>query len=175
MTAVPTDPKRIRDMAERCGLRLEKPRDPRTCDGWTYVLWNGSSGVGANTLAELEAYLRRRFPNRMPREMRDWSQTISATADIVDSYDTMVTLRQLFYQLVSRQMIRNSTSDHNYLSKLTAEARRDGWFPDLIDQTSEILVPRWFSSTQDAMAHIRSIYRRDGLRWGFCEYAAKPP
>jgi hypothetical protein len=87
---------------------------------------------------------------------RDWSVIIGA-----ESYDTDVTLRQLFYQLVARQIIRNTDSDYTYLSQRTAIGRREGTFPTLIDQRSEIHVPSTFSSPESAMAHLRRVYRRD--------------
>jgi hypothetical protein len=45
-----------------------------------------------------------------------------------------VTLRQLFYRLVSAQVIPNSQAAYKRLSSLTAEARRNGDFPALIDR-----------------------------------------
>ena len=45
-----------------------------------------------------------------------------------------MTLRQLFYRLVSAQVIPNSQGAYKRLSALTAEARRDGDFPALIDR-----------------------------------------
>ena len=52
----------------------------------------------------------------------------------MESYATSVTLRQLFYRLVSAQVIPNSQVAYKRLSALTAEARRDGTFPALIDR-----------------------------------------
>jgi hypothetical protein len=51
-----------------------------------------------------------------------WPTIIDAARDIVDSYDTPVTLRQLFYQLVSAQLCLNTKSHYSRLSELTAEA-----------------------------------------------------
>jgi hypothetical protein len=64
----------------------------------------------------------------------DWTPIIERAAEIVDSYDTSVTLRQLFYRLVSEQAIPNTTAAYKRLSALTAEARRAAAFPDLIDR-----------------------------------------
>jgi len=67
-----------------------------------------------------------------------WPPIIAEAKRIAESYDTDVTLRQLFYRLVSAQLIPNTQSKYTYLSSQTAEARRDGTFPDLIDNTREI-------------------------------------
>jgi hypothetical protein len=67
-----------------------------------------------------------------------WAPIIERAAEIVYSYATSVTLRQLFYRLVSEQVIPNTQTAYKRLSALTAEARRAGEFPDLIDRGREI-------------------------------------
>ena len=62
----------------------------------------------------------------------DWPEVIGRAREIVESYDTSVTLRQLFYRLVSAQVVPNTQGAYKRLSALTAEARRDGDFPPLI-------------------------------------------
>jgi len=47
-------------------------------------------------------------------------------AAIVRSYDTGVTLRQLFYRLVAAHLLPNTTTAYKGLSSQTAEARRAG-------------------------------------------------
>jgi hypothetical protein len=68
----------------------------------------------------------------------NWTAVIERAAQIVYSYSTSVTLRQLFYRLVSEQAIPNTTGAYKRLSTLTAEARRHGTFPDLIDRGRQI-------------------------------------
>ncbi|MQB02474.1 MAG: hypothetical protein GEU78_20075, partial [Actinobacteria bacterium] len=68
----------------------------------------------------------------------DWPAVIDRAAVIVEGYDTSVTLRQLFYRLVTSQLIPNSSTAYKRLSALTAQARRDGTFPDLIDRGRQI-------------------------------------
>jgi hypothetical protein len=65
----------------------------------------------------------------------DWPQVVGQAREIVESYDTSVTLRQLFYRLVSAQVIPNSQAAYKRLSALTAEARREGDFPALEHRT----------------------------------------
>jgi hypothetical protein len=59
----------------------------------------------------------------------DWKDVLASARPIVDSYDTGVTLRQLFYQLVSKQIIPNTPTTYQTLSDRTAAARRLGTSP----------------------------------------------
>jgi hypothetical protein len=68
----------------------------------------------------------------------DWPAIIDRARDIVLSYDTSVTLRQLFYRLVSEQLIPNTQAAYKRLPELTAEERRQGTFPELIDRGRSI-------------------------------------
>ena len=103
----------IRRLAGSCGCRFEKPRDPGQYGGWTYILWddNTDNGLGADDPDEFETCLREQYPNIMPRKNNDWSGILATAKQIVESYDTGVTLRQLFYQLVARQILQNNTTD----------------------------------------------------------------
>lgn len=98
-----------------------------------------------------------------------WEEVILPhAAQIVRSYDTGVTLRQLFYRLVSDGSLRNTPAEYSQLSKRTAEARRDGWFPTLVDRTREIVVPSSWESPEEARSALRDQYRRDrteGQAW----------
>lgn len=90
-----------------------------------------------------------------------WDEIVLQAAGIVRSYDTSVTLRQLFYRLVSAQVIPNSTNAYKQLSRTTAVARREGWFPDLIDNTRGIEEPAWWRGANRAVYAIKDQYRRD--------------
>lgn len=95
-----------------------------------------------------------------------WAPVIERAAEIVNSYQTPVTLRQLFYRLVSEQLIPNTLGKYKHLSKLTAEGRRDGTFPDLVDDTRTIEGgdQGWSSPAQAMRSYItaaRDQYRRD--------------
>jgi hypothetical protein len=96
------------------------------------------------------------------RVPRSWDDILAHAADIVQSYGTRVTLRQLFYRLVADQTLRNTRSEYGQLSAKTAQARREGWFPALMDRTRDIerLYPL-FQDTDEALAWVKSRYRRD--------------
>lgn len=98
----------------------------------------------------------------------DWEAIVAHSAQIVRSYDTGVTLRQLFYRLVSAHIIPNTQNAYKGLSRYTARARREGWFPDLIDRNRAISRYRTFQSPQAALDWLRAIYRRprdEGQEW----------
>ena len=98
----------------------------------------------------------------MTRAVRiDWGHVLELAAEIVRSYDTSVTLRQLFYRLVSAQHISNTESAYKRLSSVTAQARREGWFPSLIDRGRKIHRPPFWSSPADAITAVRDQYRLD--------------
>ena len=92
-----------------------------------------------------------------------WDRIIDAARDIADSYDTPVTLRQLFYRLIAALLFTNTDGNYTYLSKLTAEGRRDGTFPELIDTTREIVEPLFFADAADAIRYVARFYRGDRL------------
>jgi hypothetical protein len=65
---------------------------------------------------------------------KSWPPIIERAAQIVEEYETPVTLRQLFYRLVSEHLIANKLTDYKTLSKLTA-ANRGGHLPGARDPT----------------------------------------
>lgn len=90
-----------------------------------------------------------------------WGEILEDAAVIVLSYATLVTLRQLFYRLVSKGSLRNAVADYAQLSSRTAEGRRQGTFPSLLDRTSEIVRIRSWDSPAELLAQARRAYRRD--------------
>lgn len=95
----------------------------------------------------------------MPAARVDWQVVLRRAAQIVRSYDTGVTLRQLYYRLVSEQLIPNKQTAYNTLSSKTAQARRDGWFPSLVDRGRTIQRYRTFDDPAQARRWLASIYR----------------
>jgi hypothetical protein len=91
----------------------------------------------------------------------DWPAVISQAAGIVRGYDTSVTLRQLFYRLVSAQLIPNTEGAYKRLSAVTAQARRDGTFPALIDRGRMIHRYRSFTDARQGLGWLARIYRLD--------------
>ena len=90
-----------------------------------------------------------------------WPPILERAAEIVRSYDTGVTLRQLFYRLVALALIPNKDSTYKTLSARTAEARRAGEFPALIDRGRMIHRPLTFTGADDARRWLDDIYQHD--------------
>jgi len=90
-----------------------------------------------------------------------WPAILDRAGVIVESYDTGVTLRQLFYRLVSEQVIPNTTNAYKELSRQTAAARRKSEFPRLIDHGRSVVRPAFYDSPDDALAQLRRDYRRE--------------
>jgi len=65
------------------------------------------------------------------------------------------------YRLVSDGTIRNTRSEYVQLAQHTAEARRQGVFPELLDRRPAIHRYRTFESVKGAQGWLRTIYRRD--------------
>jgi hypothetical protein len=93
-----------------------------------------------------------------------WGHVLDEARSIVASYDTPVTLRQLFYRLVAAGVIDNSISVYKGLSRTTARARRAGTFPALVDFTREVhRAPSWRSPAA-ALGALVEQYRLDRTR-----------
>jgi hypothetical protein len=98
----------------------------------------------------------------VPKSTRlSWPPVLALAAEIVRSYDTGVTLRQLFYRLVAAAIVPNLNSYYRRLSELTAAGRRAGTFPELLDRTSGIEQARTFDGPDQAREWLRDMYRTD--------------
>jgi hypothetical protein len=95
---------------------------------------------------------------------RNWEPILLRAAIIVRAYDGVLTLRGLFYRLLSEGLIRNSQSDYTQLSSLTAKARREGWFPDLLDRTRRISLWQHWNNPVHAYRSMADSYRLDRTR-----------
>jgi len=100
-----------------------------------------------------------------------WLPLLEKFIEIVRSYDTNVTLRQLHYQLVSRPEVpapygdsrpyTNTLNCYTDLSYYTAIARREDWFPDLLDANREIRRYQFWSNLENAKRWLAHQYWLD--------------
>lgn len=88
-----------------------------------------------------------------------WAPVIERAAEIASGL--VMTLRQCFYVLVSEAAIPNADTSYKSLSRLTAEARREGWFPSFVDGTREIFQYQTWDGLEDALGETARVYRRD--------------
>jgi hypothetical protein len=92
---------------------------------------------------------------------RSWPAILARAAGIVRSYETGVTLRQLFYRLVADQTLENTRATYSQLSDQTARARRAGTFPDLLDRGRLIYQYESWAGPAAAREWLADAYRRD--------------
>jgi hypothetical protein len=92
---------------------------------------------------------------------RAWPAILEHAAAIVRSYDTGVTLRQLFYRLVADGTLENTRAAYGALSDQTAKARRAGTFPDLLDRGRLIHQYQHWPGPEAARGWLADVYRRD--------------
>jgi hypothetical protein len=98
----------------------------------------------------------------MPRDVYGhWPTLLAQAAAIVASYDTRVTLRQLFYRVVAKLLLPNTQNAYKALSEHSAAARRAGTFPPLMDRGRIIHRDQTFASPAAARRWLKAIYRRD--------------
>lgn len=90
-----------------------------------------------------------------------WKLILPQAAAIVKSYKSAVTLRQLFYRLVAAEMLPNTQQAYSSLSSKSAEARREGWFPALMDRGRDIDRPHLWTSAADAAEWLSKEYVED--------------
>jgi len=63
------------------------------------------------------------------RSSPGYDEIVRASLEIFDQYDTAITLRQLYYRLVSRLLITNTINSYKRLSRILVKARERGDVP----------------------------------------------
>ena len=89
-----------------------------------------------------------------------WERILSEAEMLVHDSDGM-TLRQLYYRLVSAQLLPNVQAAYSGLSRTSARARREEGFPSLIDQGREIARPFGWDTAAEAEAWLKDRFRID--------------
>lgn len=97
---------------------------------------------------------------------REWGPIIERAREIAEASQYRLTLRGLHYRLVEDALARslgyrNRQGDYKTLSSKTAEARREGWFPDLEDLTRSMLTANAFTGVKQGLGLLTEIYRED--------------
>src|SRR5918912_4161307 len=105
----------------------------------------------------------------MARPYRKWPPILEHAAEIVNSYETDVTLRQLFYRLVSDETLRNTQSDYTQLAHRTAALRRDQTFPAMVDRTRALSRMESWDSIEEAVNERVKEFRLDHSEGQSCD------
>ncbi|MFD8385237.1 hypothetical protein ACFV2X_43095 [Streptomyces sp. NPDC059679] len=90
-----------------------------------------------------------------------WSEVEERARAVVAEYDGGVTLRQVWYRLISAGALPNRASMYRRLSSHLARARREGRFPDLVDAMREIHQPSAYADVGKLLAAVPDLFRLD--------------
>jgi hypothetical protein len=96
---------------------------------------------------------------------REWDRTtqfIDAALKILSAENPM-TVRQLFYRLVSASVIQNSRKDYQYTSRMMTKAREDERCPFewIVDRSRPTYTPNVFTDAADYAQVVKKSYRKD--------------
>jgi len=85
--------------------------------------------------------------------------------EVANRYDSAITLRQLYYQLVAGNVIENSEASYESVGKAVATARKLGLmsFSDIEDRGRKVEASHHFASADDAVAWVKAAFDQD--RW----------
>ncbi len=93
----------------------------------------------------------------------------TATTELVEraerilSAEQPMTIRQLFYRLVSVQALENSVPEYKKLSRVMTDARESGQVPFewIVDRSRPTYAPTVFDNLKDGLMALRNCYRKD--------------
>ena len=90
-------------------------------------------------------------------------QLLEQVKEIIESYDFALTLRQIYYQLVAKQIIPNQQKYYMKLSRLCVIGRDEGILPEdaFADRLRQVDKPSSYLDLADFMATVKAAYRKD--------------
>lgn len=82
---------------------------------------------------------------------------------VIESYDFSLTLRQIYYQLVAKQIIPNQQKYYEKLSRLCVIGRDEGMLPEdaFADRLRKVDKPNSWDDLVDFMGTVKQAYRKD--------------
>jgi hypothetical protein len=92
-------------------------------------------------------------------------QLLAHVKEIIESYDFALTLRQIYYQLVAKQIIPNLQKYYTKLSRLCVNGRNEGILPEdaFADRLRQVEKLDTYLDLNDFMKIVKKAYRKD--RW----------
>lgn len=90
-------------------------------------------------------------------------ELLAQVQKILSEYSEQLTLRQIYYQLVSRQVIQNKENEYRKTSRLCVLGRDDGLLPEdkFIDRLRQLDMPNAWIDLDAFMGTVRSSYKKD--------------
>ncbi len=103
----------------------------------------------------------------MAKGLPTYEEVVEAALEVFTQYDTALTLRQLYYRLVSRHLFPNTINSYKRLSRLMVRAREEGDVPvNCLEDRSRRILGRGdagYTSAQDflkrRLASLRESYK----------------
>lgn len=94
------------------------------------------------------------------------AKRLKLVADIIaimKDIGTKMTVRQIYYQLVSKHIIENSKQSYKSFDTVLTIARKEGLISpfDIIDHSKPVLIPSSWGGIPDFMETVKNSYRRD--------------
>jgi hypothetical protein len=95
-------------------------------------------------------------------EWQETTQLIRAALLILRQQQPM-TVRQLFYQMVVRELIKNIAADYRRVSRMMTIARNDGRCPWewIVDRSRQVYEPNVFDNPSEYAKVVKEGYRRN--------------
>src|SRR5262249_37139821 len=112
----------------------------------------------------LDAY-RPWSTKRDRRSKADIAAIRDAILEVIED-DPPMTVRQVFYQLVARNVIEKSEADyHGTVVRLMTDMRLDGTLPFayIVDESRRVRITQTFDNIEQALEHTAQFYRRSAL------------
>jgi len=90
-------------------------------------------------------------------------ELLTQVQEIIDSYDFALTLRQIYYQLVAKQIIPNKQKYYTKLSRLCVTGRDEGILPEegFADRLREVDKLSSWSDLNEFMQAVKRSYRKN--------------
>ena len=105
----------------------------------------------------------------MARKLPSYEEIVEAALEVFKQYDSALTLRQLYYRLVSRQMISNTINSYKRLSRIMVKAREQLDVPvNCLEDRSRRILGRGDTGFASAEEFLRK--RIAGLRESYKDF-----
>jgi hypothetical protein len=91
------------------------------------------------------------------------TEILTQVQKIIESYDFALSLRQIYYQLVAKQIIPNQIAAYQKLSRLCVMGRDEGLLPEeaFADRLRQVDKQDSWIDLQDFMDTVKGAYRKD--------------
>ena len=90
-------------------------------------------------------------------------QRLAQVQEVIDDYNIPLTLRQIYYQLVAKQIILNNSKEYQNLSIVCVKGRDEGILSEdaFVDRLRKVDKPNSWTDLTDFIATVSNAYRKD--------------